>query len=670
MATTVDTFIKNLKSADVIDYIFRLQGMPKDVRVEAKKFARENPEYRKELRSELKLLIRDRVDGRIRSEFGPDIGAIPVRNLKGETRKQVMSRRKEIAEELFKDVKAKGATSRAAAKGTFGPYHSISEELENLIETRAGEGPRKRMDDTSEMKGRKASRLENLATGTRGAIGAQMDRGGTSELLMQPRNPGERGDRVVISRDVVGERRFDVYDLDVEGNVVTDTRQRVSDLMRRRGDKSDLGPFDPKSRELDRFLSEKRQEVGGMGRMLSGEEIRKLPKKIREQLPETGDAEVYRREGGGIRVIARGDAPVVSTRKIPTLYEYAPYSPEEKASLAGDSKAHTHRKRVARGYQTGDEAGILEQLESQKATDVTDANDGRLKKLFVREMNEGRMPRSSNFRIFKPLNAPEGTFMVLTTPSEVVPVPGRKQAQKRTVIMETEGTSPEGVEGRTRSKTYRPQGRGAVGNVTQGRERINELLAESGEVVSGDPTEGGRKLPRTDRSPYVSGMMPGEVNMMMRRDMLKSIMEENEKAFENLTALSREERASEILAERVRSGKSLSPTEYIRKQIATLKKSSPSSGTRLAELEQTLENLRGLSNVEGGEIRRTLGVDPLDDLDRLGLEIDDVMDIAERRGGLPSSRSRAVSGFSSRTPRIPGPAGALLKIASLIGKTV
>ena len=88
------------------------------------------------------------------------------------------------------------------------------------------------------------------------------------------------------------------------------------------------------------------------------------------------------------------------------------------------------------------------------------------------------------------------------------------------------------------------------------------------------------------------------------------------------------------------------------------------SAARLAELEQTLENLTPSPGDVGMDVKTRRLLDPLDELE---LEQDELMDLVERRGGLPSSRSKAVSGFGRRpAPRIPGPLGATLKIADLL----
>ena len=655
MARAIDT-IKGLKSTNLVDLVIALRQDSPRLRGQYIKFARENKEFAKELRRELNDLIEDRADAQLRREFGFGSADAPVQ-LSGDFRKQFPKRKREILEELVSDIKVKGKVQRKIDAGDYGPFITQSRELESLDFAARGASPDERRIEQSERASRTSQKLENLIAGepgkpAKGAVGKQLEFGGTSIVA------GPEG-RTAIQRSITpGEGKADIYDLDVRGNIIPDTRQRISDLTRRKatrgkGGKRELSK-DRASVERDRLLQEARSDVGGMKRMLSKEEIDDLPKGVRSSLPANRrDIEVYKMKNGGYRVIVPGSSPVKNLARTPRVFEYSKMSESQKQNLVDQDVDLEYRKRALPNFQDMEYEDVEASLEKMNAQEVTDPE---ARKFISRNVREGRMksPNTDSYRIFKVPGTPEGQFLVFADVAEELRIPGppRKGRSVQTIMTPDDYRKTLGTPSKVTTS--------GTGTLTS-QEAAQRLRAREGRVLSGD-IEGTATPSLTYR-----GLTPGEAEIEARRIAKLQAARDSKVALEieDLTQYEADEilnrKADEILAKK-------GPTKILQDQIRSLKKTNiKSQGTanRIAELEQTIENLKTMG-LEVDEVRRTLGVkpSPLSDLDKT---LDEVQDIAELRGGMPSTRSSAVSGFSPRSrPRMRGPLGNVLRLADLL----
>ena len=258
--------------------------------------------------------------------------------------KQIRARANQIIQERLQDIRGKSAAEKAVRRGVskqglpIAPETEIVRELENIEMARPGEDPLRRRMEKGEAVGRFAQREANVAAGTRGAIGKELDYGGT-EIIRRPAMV--RGQRVGELTDILeerdyGRRRIDAYDIDISGETpAVRNKMRFSDApvdVRKPTPALVAGKAAKGQTRVSR-AGQLARSAGGGGRasfanMLSSQDIARLPKAVKALLPEmrTG-LEVYK-TATGYRVITPQFTSIQPTEAVRQAYAFG-FSPNQ-----------------------------------------------------------------------------------------------------------------------------------------------------------------------------------------------------------------------------------------------------------------------------------------------------------------------------------------------------
>lgn len=639
------------KKLDVIDLLIAQEGMTggesRRVRQDYIEFAKtqEGRRYLREMQADLMKEIEDqaymqlvREQGGVETARAFEPGARRRRTIApregsqvsrfdpegiGITERQIRERRDQIIKERLDDIRTKAGVERQIRKGVLPSGVAQTRELEGLEMVPFGEDPSARRLEVGEKTGFAAQREANIQAGTRGAIGKELDYGGVT----QGRRPfkdvmglgiGPGTEDVVFEERDLGRRRLSTYEIDTSGGfpnvrgkiMMSDMPASKRQAKAIRGGKSpQLAKGAASKIRTESLRSAARTASGGAGKMLSKEEISRLPKNIKSLLPSamTG-TEVYQ-TATGYRVITPQFVPFETINKSLAAFE-----------IGRDAKTVTPLPNLA-GMS---EEEMLDVLGENATVSRIDAPP----RAFVQARRQGTLQLPPNDRV--------QLYFVKEGPG----VPGRIIAVAET-IKSGKTPSPRTVTRISKRSTITPDDE-VRGKAVSGSE-VFETDKKGGKGVTAGREQAERLVNRYQFSPQgrypaaetYRGMGTAEA-ANLARDMIREEILESGAEIADPTKMTRRQMNQAIsVATKKRLEDAGGVTSYLKEKLFEMQEAaksqssvSPSVANRIAQLDQTIANLEALP----------------DDITKASLNVGPSRAFTENVERVGKPMSRAVSG--------------------------